>query len=194
VLVPVKGFHAAKLRLSGALTAPQRAGLARRMADSVVAAAAPLPVAVVCDDPEVRAWAKSAGASVIWRPGRGLNGAVTDGVAEMASNGCTRVIVAHGDLPLASRLAWVADFDGVTLVPDRRGRGTNVIGVPAAAGFGFSYGSGSFRRHQAEAERLDLPVRIVRDPYLGWDVDEPSDLDFEVAALAVAVALERPCP
>lgn len=194
VLVPVKAFHEAKVRLAKALTAAERAALARRMAAAVVTAALPLPVTVVCDDPAVRAWAESVGAAVIWRPGRGLNGAVTDGVRELGAAGCTRVIVAHGDLPLATSLAWVADFDGVTLVPDRRDDGTNVVGVPAAAGFGFSYGPGSFSRHEAEAERLRLPLRVVRDPYLAWDVDEPADLDFEAAALAAAVALERPCP
>ena len=34
------------------------------------------------------------------------------------------MIVAHGDLPRATDLARCADFDGVTLVPDRHGDGT----------------------------------------------------------------------
>jgi len=82
----------------------------------------------------------------------------------------------HADLPLATRLAWVADFPGVTLVPDRRLDGTNVLAVPTAAGFGFSYGAGSFGRHRAEAARLGLAARLVRDPHLAWDVDLPVDL------------------
>ena len=43
----------------------------------------------------------------------------------------------------------------------------------AAAGFQFSYGPGSFRRHGAEARRLGLSLRVVREPTLGWDVDLP---------------------
>lgn len=194
MLIPVKAFHEAKLRLSSALNATERANLARRMAALVVSAAAPLPVTVVCDDLEVRRWAESVGAAVVWRPGRGLNGAVSDGVERLARAGAGKVIVAHADLPLASSLAWVADFDGVTLVPDRHDDGTNVACIPASAGFRFGYGPGSFGRHSAEAARLHLPLRIVRDPLLGWDVDLPADLDYDRAASAAAVALERPCP
>jgi 2-phospho-L-lactate guanylyltransferase len=178
VLVPVKAFHAAKLRLASALDARARAELARAMAGRVVEAASPLPVSVVCDDDEVAEWAVAVGASVIWRPGRGLNGAVADGVAALAAIGHDFVIVAHGDLPHAVELAWIADFDGITLVPDRRDDGTNVVGVPARvhAAFRFSYGPGSFARHSAEAERIGVPVRVVREPRLAWDVDVPADL------------------
>jgi 2-phospho-L-lactate/phosphoenolpyruvate guanylyltransferase len=178
VVVPVKAFRAAKLRLAPALPPPARAALAREMADVVVAAASPLPVVVVCDDQEVRAWAEGSGAEVVWCPGRGLNGAVADGVAWLARRDVDMAVVAHADLPLATDLAWVADFPGVTLVPDRRRDGTNVAAVPSRAEFRFAYGAGSFLRHQAEATRLQLPVRIVDDPDLGWDVDVPGDLGW----------------
>ncbi|MBO0893955.1 MAG: hypothetical protein J2O39_06235, partial [Acidimicrobiales bacterium] len=49
VLVPVKAFAHAKLRLAPALPPPEREALARRMGERVLAAAAPLPTAVVCD-------------------------------------------------------------------------------------------------------------------------------------------------
>jgi len=126
VLVPVKSFGEAKLRLAPALPAAERSALARSMAANVLAAAAPLPVWVVCDDDEVADWARAHGASVLLRPGRGLNGAVADGVAHLATEGHQQVIVAHADLPLATTLGWLADFDGVTLVPDRHEDGTNV--------------------------------------------------------------------
>lgn len=176
VLVPVKAFHQAKGRLASALDGPARAELTRRMATNVVRAAGHLPVHVVCDDAAVAEWAASVGAAVVWRPGLGLNGAVTDGVATLAAAGHRLVVVAHADLPHALDLTWVTDFDGVTLVPDRRDDGTNVAGVPAGAGFTFSYGPCSFARHQAEARRLGLGLRVVREPRLGWDVDVPDDL------------------
>ena len=53
VLIPVKAFADAKVRLEKVLDADARSALARRMAETVVAAAAPLPVTVVCDDDEV---------------------------------------------------------------------------------------------------------------------------------------------
>ena len=95
----------------------------------------------------------------------------------------TRVIVAHADLPLADDLRPIADgFDGVTLVPDRRADGTNVLCVPAGAGFDFQYGPRSFARHRAEAERLGLRHRVVDDARLAWDVDVPEDLLYPSCA------------
>ncbi|MGH9280024.1 MAG: 2-phospho-L-lactate guanylyltransferase [Acidimicrobiales bacterium] len=176
VLVPVKAFGDAKLRLAPALAPLARAELAKAMATHVLDAARPLPAAVVCDDLEVATWARGRRVLVIWEPERGLNRAVEAGVARLASAGARRVIVAHGDLPLASGLSWVARFPGVTVVPDRMDNGTNVICVPAAAPFGFSYGPGSFARHTAEALRLGLPLRVVREKNLGRDVDTPDDL------------------
>lgn len=183
VLVPVKAFAEAKRRLGTTLGDDQRRALARTMATRVVAAAAPLAVAVVCDDTEVAAWARDQGALVVWEPGRGLNGAVEAGVSRLAEMGVNDVVVAHGDLPLAAGLADLGPFDGVTLVPDRHGDGTNVIQLPARSGFRFSYGPGSYSRHRAEVGRLGLPLRVLRHPTLAYDVDWPSDLPL--------LALER---
>jgi 2-phospho-L-lactate guanylyltransferase len=176
VLIPVKAFGEAKRRLGPALDAAARSALARAMADRVLAAAAPLPVAVVCDDGEVAEWARHRGALVIWEPGRGLNGAVEAGVDHLRSGGVGQVTVAHADLPRADDLASVGLAPGVTLVPDRFGNGTNVIVVPTGAGFRFSYGPGSFARHRVEADRTGLPVRVLHRPDLAWDIDEPADV------------------
>lgn len=176
VLIPVKSFRAAKGRLANALDAGDRRDLAQRMASTVVAAAAPLRAWIVCDDHDVAHWACSVRAGVIWRPVSGLNAAVTAGVDYLAARDFLTVVIAHGDLPLATELGWVAEFDGVTVVPDRRGDGTNVLAVPTNAGYRFAYGPGSAERHRAEAARLGLPERTVVDEELGWDVDTPDDL------------------
>ncbi|MBV9412117.1 MAG: 7,8-didemethyl-8-hydroxy-5-deazariboflavin synthase, partial [Acidimicrobiia bacterium] len=102
--------------------------------------------------------------------------AVQAGVERLGAAGAQRVVVAHADLPLAGPLAWASGFLGVTLVPDRRDDGTNVACVPTDAAFTFSYGPGSFQRHGAEARRLGLGLRVVREPLLGHDVDVPADL------------------
>ena len=180
----MKAFARAKVRLAPALHPGPRAELARSMAAAVLRAAGPLPVAVVCDDDDVREWAARQGARVVWTPGLGLDGAVAEGVRRLAAGGAARVIVAHADLPLAVDLAWVGRFDGVTLVPDTRDEGTNVLCVPVAPPFPFAYGPGSFARHGAAALALGLPLRVVREPRLGRDVDEPADL--APAGLAVA--------
>ena len=184
VLVPVKAFGEAKRRLHRAMTGPERAELSRAMADRVVGAAHPLPLAVVCDDVDVAEWARNRGALVVWEPGRGLNGAVEAGVARLGDAGVVQVTVAHADLPRATDLAAVGRADGITLVPDRWGNGTNVIALPTDAGFHFSYGPGSFARHRAEAARLGLVCHVLDRPDLAYDVDEPGDI--------VPVATSRP--
>ena len=175
-LVPVKAFQQAKQRLGTTLTDHERIRLVRSMAEHVLAACAPLPVAVVCDDEDVAEWASEHGATVVWAPGQGLNGAVRAGVRRLAGAGAQWVTVAHGDLPRARGLGCLAPFDGVTLVPDRRDDGTNVLRLPAACGFEFAYGAGSFRAHRAEAARLGLAVRVLRVPDLAYDVDWPADV------------------
>lgn len=177
VLVPVKRFRSAKRRLSGVLSPSEREALARRTAERVLAAAAPFPVFVVCDDDTVAAWAEARGASVLWRPGHGLNPAVSDGVTTLAGKGYDHVLVAHSDLLLASSFEGLAAPGTITLVPDRIDDGTNVLALPSGLDFRFGYGARSFRRHLAEARRLGCEVRVVRDDRLSLDIDTPSDLD-----------------
>jgi 2-phospho-L-lactate guanylyltransferase len=175
-VIPVKAFSRAKMRLAPVLNPNERATLAREMAEHVVKAASPLPVVVVCDDEEVARWAADLGARALLEPGLGLNGAVNAAVAQLDAEGFVRLVVAHSDLPYASRLAWLADLDGIALVPDRREDGTNVISLPPSCGFRFSYGPGSFSRHQKEAYRTGVNWTVVRDPELAWDVDFPADI------------------
>lgn len=176
VLVPVKSFTRAKARLAPTLNPAERAGLARTMAESVLRAAHGLNVWVVCDDDLVAGWARNLGAGVAWHPGTGLDGAVSAACTARFAEGATRVAVVHGDLPLVESMAWLDQTgDAVVLVPDRHGKGTNVISTPTPA-FRFAYGPGSFARHVAEVERLGLELCVVRDAAMGWDVDVPSDL------------------
>jgi 2-phospho-L-lactate guanylyltransferase len=176
VLVPVKAFTSAKARLSGVLTGEQRVALARWTAERVLVAAGELPAYVACDSESVAEWAEAHGATVLWRPGVGLNTAVDDSVAHLGTLGVDTVVVAHGDLPRPSPLARVALDGTVSLVPDRRRDGTNVVAVPTGSAFRFAYGAGSFRRHLDLAIALGLPVRVVRDPLLALDIDTPDDL------------------
>lgn len=176
VVVPVKSFTEAKSRLGVALNPTQRARLARDMTASVLSAGRPLPCFVVCGSADVAAWAVGNGAGVIWHRPDGLNEAARFALARLADDGFDRVVIAHGDLPLATDLAHLATDDGVTIVTDRHGGGTNVLSLPATTDFTFRYGPGSAAAHQAEAVRLGLRTRIVSDDRLGWDVDVINDL------------------
>jgi 2-phospho-L-lactate guanylyltransferase len=176
LLVPVKSFSRAKLRLAGVLDPAERESLARRLAAGVLAASGSARRHVACDDEVVARWAEDHGAEVLWTPGLGLSGAVTEGVRRLAERGVGHVIVAHADLPFAEELDQFGEEGQITLAPDRRLQGTNVAALPPSSGFVFAYGAGSFTRHRVEAERIGLPCRIVHDWRLAWDVDLPDDL------------------
>ena len=191
---PIKAFHEAKRRLDHALTAPERSSLARSMAARVLEAARP-----------------AAGRRRVRRQRRGRLGPGTrcpGGVgagprAERRRRGRRRPparrrrrpghrlprrpAAGEPDSPTSGRAP------GITLVPDRYGNGTNVIALPADAGFHFSYGPGSFARHRAEAERLGLPLQVLDLPDLAWDVDEPGDMvPVAVRGHRLAVTRHRP--
>jgi len=179
VVIPIRSFEAGKSRLGARLDPARRAALLRAMAENVVAAAGPLPVAVVSDAREVRLWAAARRLTVLDDPGT-LDLAAAAGLGWAAAAGFDRVVVAHADLPLATSLAPVA-ADGrrpiVTAVPCHRDDGTPVLSLPTTAtGFVFAYGPGSFRRHAAAARAAGLAFRVRRDRRLGRDVDAPEDL------------------
>jgi 2-phospho-L-lactate guanylyltransferase len=200
----VKRFRAAKGRLIGTLGDDDRARFARWMATGVLGAVSELPTFVACDDDEVAEWAEHHGAQVIWGEGLGLNGAVDDGIEQIVKHDIDHVIVAHADLPRPANLATVARPDCITLVPDRRRDGTNVMAFPTRSPLRASYGGGSFGRHLAQALELthvadhfpslssDAPggasddhvgeardrvsIEVRADPDLSLDLDTPADL------------------
>jgi 2-phospho-L-lactate/phosphoenolpyruvate guanylyltransferase len=175
-LVPVKRFDAAKGRLAGAVDEQQRERLARWTANSVVGAFGDIDVYVACDNNDVAEWARELGHAVIWGPGLGLNGAIDDGVAAVADAGYDQVVIAHADLPRPASLTTVARRNTITLVPDDRRDGTNVMSFPLTDTVQAAYGAGSFERHLAAAQLVGISVEVRPDPDLALDIDTPDDL------------------
>ncbi len=176
VLIPVKAFAQAKRRLGGAMGDRERVRLVRAMAGHVVAASTPLPSPSCAT---TRTWRHGRRASERPWCGRPVRDSTVRCAPEspaLADTGTKWVTVAHGDLPRARGLGTLEHFAGVTLVPDRRDDGTNVLRLPARHEFHFAYGPSSFRAHRAEAVRLGLPVRVLRVPDLAYDVDWPDDV------------------
>jgi 2-phospho-L-lactate guanylyltransferase len=179
VVIPVRAFALGKARLTAHLNDKTRAALARTLADRVGAASGELPTVAVSSAADVRDWARTRGLDVVEDPGT-LDAAAGAGRAWVAERGCARAVVAHADLPFARSLAPLARDGGrpiVAVVPCHRDDGTTVISVPVDVPFEFAYGPGSYRRHAAEARRLGLGFRVVRDAELAFDVDVPADLD-----------------
>ncbi|HQR03574.1 MAG: 2-phospho-L-lactate guanylyltransferase [Proteobacteria bacterium] len=179
-LVPLKARHQGKSRLAGVLGPGLRQQLIGLMVEDVVAALAATRsidhIAVV--SPE------AIGLSVVHLPDRaaGLNGVIEAAAFELAGRGASELVVLPADLPLVS----AADIDALVaagrerdmaLAPDRHQRGTNAIHMAPTAGFTFHFGLFSFERHLAEAAQRDCAAAVVRRPGLGFDVDEPADLE-----------------
>jgi 2-phospho-L-lactate guanylyltransferase len=190
-LIPVKSFRAAKARLTSVLSDAERAQLARAMATRVVDAARPLPTFVACDHDEVASFAEALGATVLWSPGLGLNGAVDHGVSTISGKGFDHVVIAHGDLPLAHDLAALARPDEVLIVPDRRRDGTNVLARPCALVLPAAYGPASFRSHYASALASGARVTVRTDRRLSIDIDTLADCVHPLTAATVAEMLGR---
>jgi 2-phospho-L-lactate guanylyltransferase len=191
IVVPLRSFTLGKARLSSVLSEIERETLARSMAECVVTAAGSLPVVVVSSAAEVVAWAHDHSCAVIDDPGS-LDAAAAAGRTWAASLGLARYAVVHADLPLARSLDTVVADGGspvAVIVPDHRDDGTPVLSLPTASAFTFAYGPQSAQRHEAEARRRSLDVRIVRDAALGFDVDLADDL-VALEALRRLPALE----
>jgi 2-phospho-L-lactate guanylyltransferase (CobY/MobA/RfbA family) len=91
-------------------------------------------------------------------------------------DGCTHVIVAHADLPLAHTFSHIAHEGVVTAVPDRHRDGTNVLSFPIDSTFVTAYGPGSFDNHRRLAATAGLEFNIVHDHDLELDLDTADDL------------------
>ncbi len=154
----------------------RRAQLGRELATSLVQANRDLNVVIVSDDDDVESWARTLSVQFLRESRPGLSQAVATAHTELRAAGTPQMIVAHSDLACASSLSWIAAFEGVTIAPDRRNEGTNVLAMATDVEFVFSYGPHSFGRHYRQALETGLAVRVVADRHCANDLDAPSDL------------------
>ena len=173
-VVPIKAFDVAKerLRVAGIADVNQ---LARSLAAAVIRSCAPRHVIVLSESDEVTGFARENGADVWTSNATTLNEAVQGAYADLSKR-FARLIVVHGDLRDPSGLGLFDPGEGITVVCDHHGTGTNVLVVPAGLDFHFAYGEDSSRRHTLEAERLGVEWRVMSDSPWRFDVDEPADL------------------
>ncbi len=176
LVVPVKSFSFAKGRLASVLNDDERRALAQVCAERVIAAAGDWRVHVVCDDPDVMAWARTRGCAVVVPSSPGLNAAVDAGRDAARIDGAEHIVIAHSDLPLARTFSQLVADETITLVPDRHLDGTNVITVPATSTFRTAYGPRSFDLHRRNLDETGLSYRYIQDPELALDLDTADDL------------------
>jgi 2-phospho-L-lactate guanylyltransferase len=188
-IVPVKGLDLAKSRLSVRLDKAARRRLVLAMLEDVLSALRGCPsvarTIVVTPDQDVAKAAAGLGAEPLVEEASGdLNGAINLAVAHASAIGAARVLVVPADVPLATprefaTLLATAERTGadVALTPSHDGSGTNALVLTPPGVMAPSFGLNSCQRHLTAARSGSLARRVVELAGLGFDVDEPGDLD-----------------
>lgn len=185
-IVPVKRFALAKQRLASGVSDAERRALAGAMVADVLEALAAAggidATLVVTNEEPVAEQAPELGADVVADPHeRGQSAAASVGIAYALERGYDRVLLAPGDCPAldpseVDGLLAATGSDGVVIVPDRHGTGTNALVLTPPDAIVPSFGPGSCERHRGLAERAGVGCHLARVPSLLLDVDTPNDL------------------
>ena len=158
IVVPAKALSRGKSRLAPVLDEADRRALSLRFLDSVLRAClaargvAPGCVRIVSDGEDALARAAPSGVAALAQSGRGLNRALDQARRAARQDGAAALVVLSSDLPFVAagdveRLLAAAAPGVATVAPDRAGRGTNALALPAAADFRFRFGRDSAAAH-----------------------------------------------
>ncbi|OGA60104.1 MAG: 2-phospho-L-lactate guanylyltransferase [Betaproteobacteria bacterium RIFCSPLOWO2_12_FULL_65_14] len=186
-LIPVKDPNLGKSRLTSVLSDGQRHSLNLQLALQTIEAS------IACFGAERTVIVTSSSAvgqlgamrtTIVLEGAQpaGLNAALTTAASHAINAGAEGLMVVPTDLPRvsAARLAAVAsalsDAPVCVLVPDGRGRGTNVFALAPARADLFWFGADSLQNHAEHARSLGYEVRIHACEALGMDIDLPADL------------------
>ena len=187
LLLPIKDLRNAKQRLAGVLTADERTSLAQAMLADTVRALRGVrradKIFVVTNYAPAIEIAQENGWQVL-REQQQISESVS---VDAASRECERLgVTALLRLPLDIPLVQSSDLDelldipcpapGLVIVPSRDGTGTNAILRTPPSLFPSHFGSGSFAKHCAEAERAGANIVVRRNIRLEMDVDDEADL------------------
>lgn len=191
VLLPLKEFAVSKQRLAGVLSATERARLLQSMVCDVLGVLTQhrdIERIAICSRDRAAQWLANCYDVEFIDEQRthaaDLNAAVNAAVTGLADAGCSDILVVHGDLPLLStqdistflQCHRDAHSSAVTIAPDRRGLGTNLLAWRPLRQFQAQYGADSFAQHRAQALSLDAQLSICELSGARCDIDEPDDL------------------
>ena len=174
-VIPLKRFDLAKERLRVSHVASVTE-LAQHLATSVITSCSPQPTIILSESDAISEFAVALGCEVLRSEASDLNDAVQRAYGALQSR-FEHLVIVHGDLRDPDGLGSFEPGEGVTIVTDHHGTGTNVLALPTGLDFHFFYGANSASLHRREAERLGCPVTTVSDSPWRFDVDEPDDLD-----------------
>jgi 2-phospho-L-lactate guanylyltransferase len=187
LLLPIKDLRQAKQRLASFLNAEERFGLAQAMLADTIRAVRGVRQAekifVVTNYIPAMEAAEQNGWELL-REDRQISESFS---VDYASMQCAkRGVMALLRLPLDVPLVQSSDIDellaiecaapALVIVPSRDRTGTNAILRTPPSLFRSHFGSGSFAKHCAEAQRAGAQIVIRRNVRLEMDVDDEADL------------------
>lgn len=186
LIVPVKPFHEAKSRLTGALSPEERTLLSARLLEHTLLVATAAQsfsrTVVVSRDPAALSMAARSNALPLKERRGELNAALTQACHFAAASGAEGALLLPSDLPRLQpddlrRLAEQFRLHpaSVVIAPSRNG-GTNALATPLPLPFALAFGARSSQVHQQRALAAGYKVYIVHHPALDFDLDTPDDL------------------
>ena len=192
-IVPVKSFVAAKRRLSAALTADNRALLARAMFEDVLDVLARCReyfagIVIVTADDTAAALAAGRDFEVVSDRGfDGINVAVQVGLDYVLKNNGAGVVVVPADIPhvtcdaVAQAVNAIGMPSSFAIVEAMDDGGTNLLACGSASALPLCFGSDSFKKHRDAAHARGFKVHVLAAGDLGLDIDRPENLTSFVA-------------
>jgi 2-phospho-L-lactate guanylyltransferase len=184
LIVPHRGFDAAKTRLAPVLSAAERGDLAAHLLRRVlrIARQAIADVVVISPSAALQSLVEEQGAALLVQRGMGLNEGLEQARAAAVQDGIETLLILHGDLPeldvpdVVALADAVAGPIGVAIAPDKSGSGTNGLALRPPGVIGFHFGAGSRAAHERAAREAGVEPVVIERPGLALDLDTPEDL------------------
>lgn len=188
-IVPVKPLRRGKSRLSPVLSEDERTALNHQLLTNTLRTLSCVNyidmIMVVSRDPAALTLARDFGARTVLENGNPeLNTALRRAAMVAKTQKANEILIIPADLPLITVdeierfLSRAGNPPEILICPDRRRDGTNMLYINPAGLIHFHYGSGSFQKHMAEAQKSEARIEVVVSEALGLDLDVPEDLDL----------------
>lgn len=182
IAVPVKSLARAKQRLAPLLSPLERAALTLAMMEDVLDATQSVPgweTWVVSPDEAVLEVAARRGVFPVVEARPPLSSALRQVEREAVDRRVTQLAVVLADVAFATPRAVtsaLATLGPVVVAPAHRDGGTNLLLRRPPRVIPARFGRDSLRRHRESAGARGLPVSVVDDPELAFDLDDPRDV------------------
>jgi len=182
IAVPVKSLSRAKTRLAPMMSSLERGAFALAMLEDVLDATLAVggwETWVISPDEVALEIAARRGARPVPEMRSPLSAAVRQIETMAREEDATALAVVPGDLPLVTASVLgkaLRTLGSVVVAPSNGGAGTSLLLRRPPRAIPARFGPDSFRRHLELANERQLPVAVVEDPQLSFDLDVPGDI------------------